>query len=170
MSGSVSLREGTYYDYVGGYDQNLIRVVLLDLWVDAMQLLFLHYLKNSMLPILLVLYITINRKTRILLHQHQPRKVYIIIHSTSNSRLCNSMHNSMRNNNKRVALRGRRQAGAGVITRTIKITTQNISRPVGLLVMPLRVAAAILPPGLHAVPALALVHRLNRTSPMSRRI
>jgi hypothetical protein len=154
------------------YDQRSDGAVLLDLWVDVMQLLFRHYLRNSMLPILSVLYITKNRKTRVMLHQHHPRKVYIIIHSTSSNRLCSSKRNSKVNSNRRVVLRGCRQTplgGVEVITQIIKITTQNIRRRGGQFVMALQVATAI-PQDLHAVLALAPVHRLSNPTNLRSQI
>lgn len=133
-------------------------MVLLDLWVDDMLLLFLHYQRNSMLPILWALYITTSRKTQVPLYPHLPQKVYIIIHNIFSSRLCSS--NNKHNSNKQVVLRGRRRTlliRAGGITQII--------RWVGRLAVTLQVATAIPPPGLYVVIALVIAQSLN--SPMA---
>jgi len=156
-----------YYDQVSGSRSD--RTVSSDLWADVMQLSFLHYLKNSMLPIQSVSYITTSRRTRVLLLQHRRQRVYIIIHSISSNRLCSNKHNSKVNSNTPVT-KDRRPAPlarAGVTTLIIKITTQTIIPQAGRLAIPLQGVVVIFPLALHVVPALALAHRLsNCNSPM----
>jgi hypothetical protein len=134
--------------------------VLLDLWEDAMQLSFLRYPKNSMLPTLSVRCITTSKRTRTLLPHHHPRKVYFIIHSTSSSRLCSSKYSKV-SSNRRVALGDRRQAPL----RGARVITWNINRQGEQLATLPQVAAEITPQGLRATPALAHVHMVsNRNS------
>jgi hypothetical protein len=129
-----------------------------------MQLSFLRYPKNSMLPTLSAPCIMTSRRTRTLLPRRHPRKVYFIIHSTSSSRLCSSKHNKV-SSNKRVALREPRRAplcGPGVITRNINCQGEQFA-------MLLQVAAEIIPRGPHVIPVLAHVHMLSNRNNLNPR-